>query len=387
MSTPLFPFVRDILKYAGAAVEVVNEDLMEAVLPPQAAKTLGCPEFTYFSFSSSSSVSDPSEESIVLSYESEVLKNFEALLGKEGYFSRFFIDGTSVSLEKLEKSIPSRVILNNAVFKVEKCERAFLTFLVIVSRYTALSDEKKEGLISSCMNESTLSSVFFDDLIDVCLRKAESATKEVRQDKNIKILSRQNLDRVLSATYTAQMAKLQEELQDHIRSLERRMRRDVHRVHDYYSALLEESKKIHEKKKARDALPSQENDKFMHKLRSIEIERKWKIQDTVSKYALSLEIIPAAAIRIETHVPVFTICIRRRKNSRLLALAYNPLIQSLEFPPCEICFHPKIPYWICDDALHIVCNQCSLPCKGCEKVYCRTCHSRCPKCEKSAQGV
>ncbi|HZX48560.1 MAG TPA: hypothetical protein VFF47_05015 [Nitrospirota bacterium] len=70
------------------------------------------------------------------------------------------------------------------------------------------------------------------------------------------------------------------------------------------------------------------------KLNAIESERNWKIQDLISRYALSIQIEPVSAIRIETPVSLFLINIKRRLASRQFPVTYNTLTRHLDPLPC-----------------------------------------------------
>ena len=48
-------------------------------------------------------------------------------------------------------------------------------------------------------------------------------------------------------------------------------------------------------------------EKLRTKHNAIESERNWKIQDLISRYALSIQIEPVSAIRIETDVGLFEV--------------------------------------------------------------------------------
>ena len=180
-------------------------------------------------------------------------------------------------------------------------------------------------------------------------------------------------------------------LKDFVRSLERRLNRDTRRVYEYYETLKKETELAIWKKTRTHTEDKTIKDDAIERLRTkhdaIESERNWKIQDLISRYALSIQIEPVYAIRIETPVSLYLINIKRRLASRQFPVTYNPLTRHLDPLPCESCFHPKGACYICDDRLHIVCAGCFSTCPDCSKQYCHVCNSACPKCRKAQKQI
>jgi hypothetical protein len=118
-------------------------------------------------------------------------------------------------------------------------------------------------------------------------------------------------------------------------------------------------------------------------LDAVEGEKRWKIQDLVSKYALNVRIEPVCIIDIETESLLFWLEIKRRLSSRAFPLTYNPLLKKVDSLPCEGCFYPRGTYYICDEKLHILCATCFRKCPDCGRQYCSVCHPKgCPRCSK-----
>lgn len=160
----------------------------------------------------------------------------------------------------------------------------------------------------------------------------------------------------------------------------KRLNRDIKRVFEYYETIKIETQKVMEKRALTGEHPSE---KQGEKVNAIETEKRWKIQDLISKYALNIRVEPVAAILIETQSPVFWLEIKRRLSSRLFPLTYNPLLRKLDPLPCESCFYPRGGYFICDEKLHITCSACFKKCPQCGKPFCSACHKHgCPRCSK-----
>lgn len=356
-------FTTALLSHSGALVEKVPDGL-EVILPNDVANALDLPEHTHLIFSTEG------KGGIHLTYDSELFKKLGDLLGERGRFSVVNLPASPVRLDKLGERLSEKVILQNAVFDLERNEEGPLSYLLAYFRYTARSDERQEGISALLVNERNLSvRPFQTEGLDIL-----EDTLEGPREGNDLVVS----EAVLKALCQAQTERVKEALFDFIKSLERRLNRDVARVHRYYQSLFAEAMRIAAKK----AASGEETEKAQRKIEAIETERKWKVQDLIAKYCLTVQMQPISFIRIETRAPVFWVALKRRKGRRSFPLTYNPVVKALDPLPCEGCFYPKRVSFVCDDRLHLVCPLCFAACPRCRREICRACQPRgCPRCK------
>ncbi len=357
----LATFTADLLSESGALVEPHDHSL-EALLPADASRLLKAPEHVKLSFSRE-------EEGIPVSFDSDFFKKMARLLGDRGKFSAISLPASPLRPEKLEDRLDEKVILHNAVFHLEGKEQKRISYLLAYFKYTARSDDRQEGIVASLINEFNVSVRRPpSELLEFMANNAEEPLGEAE---------RENEDKVLRALLRAQREIVKEALQDFLLSLERRLNRDIRRVHDYYQTLMREHRQVLEKK----ASTTEEKENIHSRIEAIERELKDKVQDLIGKYHLDLQIEPIAFMRVETVTQVFWLLIKRRKETRSFPLTYNPILGSLDSLPCEVCFYPRRGHLVCDDRLHIICKQCFDPCCQCGKTYCGACHPKgCPRC-------
>ncbi len=399
MSSSLGDFTARLLTESGAVLEPRGDGL-EVLLPADVAGVLGIPEHANLSFSGED------REGISVSYDSELLKKMAKLMSDGGKFSTVSLAPPSVRMEKLEERLDQKVVFHNAVFHVERKEEKRVSYLLGYSKYSALSDDRQEGILACLINELNLSVQKTTpetlDLIELSTRSPvlaggsragfrptgvlEGATDlpvglHNYTEEPVGEAERESSERVLTAFWHAQEKIVKEELSDFLLSVERRMNRDIRRVHDYYQTLIHEHRQWLERK----AAAAEEKEKTVGKIEVIERELKGKIQDLIGKFSLELQIEPISFVRIETTSPTWWLSVKRRKEARPFPLTYNPILKSLDPLPCEACFYPAKGHYVCDDRLHIVCRQCFGPCPRCGKIYCGACHPKgCPRCKVSA---
>ncbi len=386
MKKTLPEVISDILNHNGAIVGQSDNGYLEIIVPREVSEILSIPEYARLRFS----YNETCDEAIYASYDSDFFSSVAKLLRGSGRFSIARFETSIPNMEKLSKVISEKITLNNAIFRLDKTEFKDISYLLLYFKYVALSDEKHEGILPVLINQTNLCTLSLKNDINELMERL----KEIDSDQqsphptNNPLLpplrkggvkgfekGEQGGITVLQAAYSAATHIVQERLKDFVKSLERRLNRDIKRVYEYYETLKNETKTTIERKG--DGI-----EKLLNKLDAIEAEWKWKVQDLIAKYALSIHVEPVAVINIETQAPVFWINIKRRLVTRQFPFTYNPIVRQFDALPCEACFSPEEGYYICDDKLHIVCGKCFKACPHCGRQYCKACHKDiCPKCK------
>src|SRR5947209_6533669 len=135
-------FAQRLLEYDGALVEAIEPAGLEAMLPAEAQLTLHAPEFIRLGFAAEL---PPNAQRVSL--ESDWLERFDLLLGGNGQYLKSITPIPAPPLAGPERLVEHRVNLLNAVFKFLTVTPGWTRYLILVFRYTAISDEKREGII------------------------------------------------------------------------------------------------------------------------------------------------------------------------------------------------------------------------------------------------
>ncbi len=374
-SRPLTEVLADILTLEGALLEKTGDGCLEFLISPSLSKILGIPEhgklsFAYHSFG---------ESVISASYESEFFRSVDKLFSRREKTAKAVYSSQLPNIEKISKWASEKIALSNATFRLQKMENQRVAYALIFFKYVALSDEKREGIFSLLVNEQNLSTFALNGNLTAFWEDLKEPEEVLTRSEGI--------SKALQAGLSAASFMVKEEFVPFIKSLERRLNRDIKRVFEYYETLKFEIQKAFEKKvfsgKNSPGEQNEEGKKILsEKVDAVEVEKRWKIQDLVSKYALNVRIEPVCIIDIETESLVFWLEIKRRLSSRAFPLTYNPLLKKLDSLPCESCFYPRGTYYLCDEKLHILCATCFRKCPACGRQYCSACYPKgCPRCK------
>jgi len=365
-------FAARLLEHDGALVEPLNPEGLEAMLPVSVQHTLQAPELVRLGFGA-----ELPPEAQRVSLESNWLDRFGHLLDERGRWLQRVVEVPLPVLSQPERLIEHGLVLQNAIYRLSRVAPAWTRYLILLLRYTAISDEKRVGMLTCGLNLANGSAV--DPLVDALLSAALSteATAGTNVPADAHLPPDWPTPRLHSAVTRALPARVQAHLHLFLQGMQRRLDRDVERVHAYYTGLRQE---------AWQRLQRQHTDSARERLRLEAAEREYhaKVADLRQQYDLRVTTDVEQALMLTSPVQRLELTIKRRKGERRVTLDWSPLARRLEPPPCEWSYTAEITRVVCDDALHLVSPAGHAPCAQCGKNYCRACQPRrCPKCGRA----
>ena len=366
---PLQRFIADLLAAEGALVEAIEPEGLEALLPTGLQQAFGTPELCRLGFGATM----PNGAQRV-GIESDWLERCARLLGDRGRCTRRVLDASG-RLGDPESALAQELTLENATYRLLDSQPAWTRYLVLDFRYTALSDDKRDGMLRLAVNLAT------GALPDAVLERVAPWLEDLGTDAELPADAELPPDwdhaRLLAVLHRALPIRLDAALEPFVRGLRRRIERDQDRLHAYHNDL-------HREAMLRQmALPAGDAARQREQLRIEAIGREYraKLDDLAHKYALRVGVEWVRTLDLVMPVQRLEVQIRRRKAERVIRLDWNRLARRLEPPASEDNFAPDRPRLACDDAVHLVSAAGLAPCDGCGKAYCRACHpDACPKC-------
>ena len=366
-------FAARLLEHDGALVESLNPEGLEAMLPASVQHTLHAPELVRLGFGA-----ELPPEAQRVSLESDWLDRFGQLLDERGRWLQRVVEVPLPVLSQPERIIAHGLVLQNAIYRLLRVTPAWTRYLILLLRYTAISDEKRVGMLTFGLNLANGSAVdpLVDDLLSAALSTEDTAGTNVPADAHLP--PDWPTPRLHSAVTRALPARVQAHLHLFLQGMQRRLDRDLERVHAYYTGLRQE---------AWQRLQRQHTDSARERLRLEAAEREYhaKVADLRQKYDLRVTTDLEQALMLTSPVQRLELTIKRRKGERRVTLDWSPLARRLEPPPCEWSYTAELTRVVCDDALHLVSPAGHAPCAQCGKNYCRACQPRrCPKCGQAS---
>jgi len=366
-------FVARLMTLEGAEVEPIEPAGLEFISPAPLQRALGVPEFGRLGFAAE--LPTGAER---VSFESDWLERLSQAMGQRGRVSRAVLhlpfEMARPVLSSPERMLEHTLTLQNAVYRFINVTPAWTRYLVLTFHFTALSDEKRDGITHLALNLANGSAL--DEFVDALLEAANNPQLERNDSVPIGagLPPLWKVPRFGEIIHRALPVRIRGHLAPFFKSMNRRLERDLARLQDYYSDLRQESL-------ARLRKQATEMDRERLRLDAIAREYGAKVADLQQKYAMRIDAEWVQTLELIMPVMRFNLMIKRRKGERRLHLDWNPLVRRLEPPPCEYSYTSAGGRVVCDEALHLVSPEAHGPCGACGKAYCRACYAqKCPKC-------
>ena len=143
-------------------------------------------------------------------------------------------------------------------------------------------------------------------------------------------------DRIRDVFGPAARVLARERLAPFLAGMERRMGRDLDRLHAYHEDLRKEALRRQTEGRGRKGVKTDAS-LIAKRLLAIEREYEAKVADVRRKYGLTVEIKPLQTFLARLPVHRLFFVIRRRKGERTGYLDWNPLTRKLDTLGCEAC--------------------------------------------------
>ncbi len=369
---PLQRFVAELLTAEGGLVEAIEPEGLEAVVPPSLQQALGVPELCRLGFGATLP-----EGAVRVGIESDWLERCARAMGERGRWNKLVLDA-SAGLGDAEAVLARELTLDNATFRLVGARPAWTRYLLFDLRYTATSDEKRDGVLRLLLNLAT--GALPDEVLEKMTPWLGDAAVDAPLPDGAALPADWQRARVQDMLRQAVPPRLALALAPFERGLRRRLARDQDRLHAYHNDLYREAMR-------RAALATEGDPAYQREqLRIAAVTREYraKLDDLGHKYALRVTLEWIRTLELVMPVVRLEVLVRRRKAERVISLDWNRLARRLEPPACEDSFAPERPRLACDDAVHLISANGLAACAGCGKSYCRACHRvGCPKCGRA----
>jgi hypothetical protein len=370
-------FAFGMLERHGAVVEVLEPDELEVLAPEPLRRVMGWPELARLGFGG-----QRRDQAIRIGLEGDCLDRFGGLLGGHGRWAERQLTLPGRPLNDPERVLDRALDLPNAVWRLQDVTATFTRCLMLAFRYTALSDEKRDGLIWLGFNLGTGAAI--DDIL-ARLRPIlmQEAGWEVPEPA-VRAAAGPGWDGALLDARLRPLLehRVRKELEPFLRAMRRRLERDCNRVHAYHDELRAASLK-RLSALARSEAEKAQADRRREAMRvaAIEREHQSKLDDLRRNYALRVSVEWIQALELYLPVQRLAVLIRRRKGERLIRLDWHPLARLAEPAPCDCGPGLDRVRLICDEQLHLTEPAGQAPCPSCARSWCRACHpGACPRC-------
>ena len=350
-------FIGATLQRLGGVAEADGDDRLRVLLPGPIAASLDLREESRLRLGGQAG---PQEA--YAGYGSELLSRLCSMASGGARRFRIELALPLPKRERVEREAEEALRFQNATARVEAIGPETLEYAIFDFRYTALSQDRQEGLLSVAINADGGWCPGLGAALPACLDAHPDARWPWSgQDPEIDPRAHYRAERALADR------QARAEVGPFIPRMERRLGRDVRRIDVYYAALRQEI----EGRASRHG-----PDVLREKLEAIEAERRRRRQDLVRRHAVNLRVEPLGILVLRVSGLSLRARLRRRRNDAPRRLGWNPIARRFDAWLCAACGgEAGVPY-VCD-RLHLLCASCPPDCPVCGHARCAACGDRC----------
>jgi hypothetical protein len=379
-------FVADMLECEGAVIEPVEPDGLDVLAPEPLRAAMGWPELARLGFGATLPAG-----AMPIRLEGDWLDRFGALLGERGRSAvrQLLVANSGAPPSQPELLLDRALDLPNATWRLQETGPKWTACLLLSFRYTATSDEKREGLVWLGLNQGT--GAIIEGEMLARLRALLAKTEWLAPEPNVRPIAATAWDANSLATRLepAVAHHVRRDLEGFLGAMRRRLDRDRGRIYDYCDDL---RRAAQTKLIALAGVSGEkaESDRKRESARITVIEREYaaKLDDLRHNYALRVAVEWVQALTLVVPVHRYHVLIKRRKGERLVRIDWHPALRMIEPPPCD--WGPGVgrTRLLCDEQLHLTDPSGQTPCRSCGKAFCRACHpAACPRCGPPSPGL
>jgi hypothetical protein len=358
-SSELIAFIQRFFERHGAAVEE-SETGLDVLVPGPLMEQLSVAEFIGLGRGPGpvpASGSHPvHKQTFPVAYGSEFLERVLRHACAEVPVACCQLDFTYLKSQGFDALARECFQLRGGLLRVAQWAKVITGYMVLTCRYLAQSDEQKEGLFELNVHLETGAQVpAFSAGLQTASRsfKAGLAEPDRIQDQIRTIFP--GLKRAADDAVRRETAAFHE-------SMNRKYRRDVLNLEEYYRSLEKEMQQSLERTGLSDQLVRER----LAKIALIPAELARKKDDLFKKYSLRISAAPCAALLVSTPAVKLLLSVAIGRKQKSLSAFYNPVTKTLDPLVCEGCRGSSTVMAFCDQT-HLLCRDCAAGCPICRK--------------------
>jgi hypothetical protein len=352
-------FIRRFLDRHGAAVED-RESGMDVLMPERLLERLGTQEFIHLETEPSPAAvlrPDPStRQTFSIAYGAEFLERVLRMACEEVPALSCQLDFHYLKSQGFDALIRECFQFKGGLARVDQWAKVLTHYAVLTFRYRAQSDEQKEGLCELAMHLETGAHVpGLTSGLEAAPRRfgERSSALRVLSDQLRKVLG--GLKQAASVAVLRETAAFQE-------SMNRKFRRDVMNLEEYYQSLEREMQQSLDRSGLSDQLVQDRRTKIA----LIPEELARKKDDLYKKYSIRIAIVPCAVLLVSTPAVQVLMRVAIGKKQKAISAFFNPVTKNMDPLVCEGCQGSATRMDFCDQT-HLLCPDCAGRCPACRK--------------------
>jgi hypothetical protein len=330
-------FVSDALAAQGALVESTDDGCL-AVLRPEMARDLRVPETCTLA----TDLNRAAPDAVSCAIGSPLLERLAESARANVPFAALASAAAAPRVGQA-RAQAERFAIRNAVFEVTEAGPVDTPYLLAWFAWRADADDRYDGKIALALHADDGSEP--DGALSTLVDPARSANGLTLGLFPPSPPSRSVMELLVRRATTAARAAIVPACA----AVARRHERDYRRIDEYFAALARDAKAP--KRRIETAALAQ-------KMAHLSRDRDAKLRDLAERYSMRVSLEPVAFVALTIPSVRVQLRVRRRKREGGIVLRLPATAASLDRLTCAACGGTTAHPAVCDDALHILCENC-----------------------------
>jgi hypothetical protein len=343
---PILSTLSNLVSLYDGITEPETDHAMTVLLPAKIAKQLKLPETATIATQANI------PNSLFVTYHSELIQQFTKLLGAQGSVSTIRVQYPGhIKTSGFEKQLLQTLCPQNGLIRFLEAKPATTRYLYCHVTYTAEADEKRMGIVSFIINETT--KVTPIGIGDALFWKADRLPVEDPQAVSEAFLA--DFSQAIESTAARQIAA---NIENWRLKLDRAKARDEERLKTYYGTMIQEIQRRSrsEAGRLRQSRDAEDGDNLreLERITATAGELDRKLADLQERYALKVDASLYSVLIIELPTIHLQCELVRKKVKRHVTAIWNPFTKVVEPLCCERTGIPVREFYLDDSTAQIV---------------------------------
>ena len=340
MNFDLETFVENFFTCQGAIIEKSGSNL-DVLAPQKLARRVGIPNFC------SLKIGHENPNGCAVHYGSQLLENIAAAACDTVPLTITQLTFHYLKSEGFDRLIQDLFGFDNAIVGVENSAKVKTEYIILTCRYLAQSDEQKEGLIPFGFNLETGAPVDkLESMLDSVAKKYEVEGLDAALDEK-------KIQKIIKWVQGRALKLIKIRIEAFVESMNRRFKRDVANLNEYYMELKKEMTKALKRPGISLELMAERE----KKIDLIPDELAKKKEDLFKKYSIKVNLRLSGVKLIRTPAVKLFCKADIGRRQKHFTLFFNPITKSIDPLLCAKCSEETFQVHF-NKLLHPCCPQC-----------------------------
>lgn len=338
-------FVILFLELNGALVNKISDDVIEVVLTGELANYLSINDFITIVYKKE--LLEKYMNTVFIMPGSPILRKMVQLSKNNGRYTEHFVTELNLEIANLPQKMERNIHFINCRLKFLSINKEIYGTAIFNYKVSYITDDKIETIIKIPVD------LYYLGINSKIFESYDKFFFKEKYDGGLEFGKIKPIDEVYNASKKIILKKISKDIETVKGNEKRKLNQEIKRITNFYIQNILEL----EDKLKKDTIDDAYRGKIKSKIKLFEIDLKNKIDDSIHKYRINVEM---ELINIEMIFQPKLICnyIIESKNGKIeTKLFWDPVTRKVELPFCRNCLQMSSTFYL-KGSNSLICSEC-----------------------------